>query len=188
MELSNKPLIVTARILASKMHEGMFQERESGDIRYQIIHLQEVADLVWASGGSDEEIASAWLHDSLEDTKLTHDEVVLHCGATVGELVHSLTDFDEWTNLPLLERKSLQAERVKNESDSVKRIKLSDQISNVRSLAIDPPVDMLTPNVCASYIEGARRIADACKGTHPSLDRLFDSAYERATTRFGKMH
>lgn len=186
MELGNRPLITTARLLAFEAHKGILMQNEDGDVRPQTVHLQEVADLVWASGGSDEEIAAAWLHDSLEDTSLTHEEIVMHCGETVASIVHGLTDYDEWTGLPVLERKSLQAARIQGESESVRRVKLCDQTSNVRAVALSRPLSM-TPEECAGYVEGARRITEYCRGINPLLDGLFDAAYQKATVRWGSV-
>src|ERR1035437_3050677 len=101
-----------------------------GVIRMRVVHLQEVADLVWASGGSDTEIAAAWLHDSVEDTGTTLLDIKREFGEEVELIVEGLTDLDEFEDLPLAERKKKQAERVKFESDSVKRVKIADQTSN----------------------------------------------------------
>jgi (p)ppGpp synthase/HD superfamily hydrolase len=161
----------------------MFQERESGDTRSQATHLQEVADLVWASGGTDEEVAAAWLHDSVEDTALTLEEIKLHCGEAVAELVHGLTDEEGMAAMPLFERKQKQVERVKMKSDSVRKIKIADQTSNVRAVALDRPLE-ITPEECAVYIEGAKNIAEVCRGVSPTLDNLFASAYALAAARY----
>lgn len=186
MDLKSRPLVTTARLLAFEAHAAIWLYAENGDVCPHVVHLQEVADLVWASGGSDEEIAAAWLHDSVEDTALTNGDVAMHCGDDVAALVHSLTDYDEWVNLPVLERKSLQAERIKNESLSVRRIKLCDQTSNVRGIATSRPLSM-TPEDCREYAEGARRIVEHCKGISPMLDELFDAAYTKAVAKYGKV-
>jgi guanosine-3',5'-bis(diphosphate) 3'-pyrophosphohydrolase len=186
MDLKNRPLISTARLLAYEAHAGLMLEGISGDIRPQTVHLQEVADLVWASGGSDEEIAAAWLHDSVEDTPLKNEDVAMHCGDTVAHYVHALTDYDEWLPLPLLERKTLQSKRVAEEDEHVRRIKLCDQTSNVRSIGNDQPTTM-TLEECRDYAEGARRIAEVCKGISPMLDELFDKAYQYAAAKYGKV-
>ena len=186
MELSNKPLITTARLLAYEAHASIWLKAENGDVCPHVVHLQEVADLVWASGGSDAEIAAAWLHDSVEDTALTNADIALHCGDEVASLVHSLTDYDEWVKLPVLERKMLQAERIKNESESVRRIKLCDQTSNVRGIATSRPLSM-TEGDCKEYAAGARRIVEGCKGISPMLENLFEDAYATAILRYGRI-
>jgi (p)ppGpp synthase/HD superfamily hydrolase len=183
MDTTELPLITRARLLALEAHAGMAQERESGEVRPQIVHLQEVADLVWAIGGTDEEIAAAWLHDSLEDTSLRYEDILLQCGSAVADLVYALTDEEGMAALPLFERKQKQAERIRTKSDSVKKIKIADQTSNVRTIALDRPLQM-SPEECAVYIEGAKKIAEVCKGISAVLDDAFLSAHARASIRY----
>jgi guanosine-3',5'-bis(diphosphate) 3'-pyrophosphohydrolase len=128
-----------------------------GVMRMRVVHLHEVADLVWASGGSDLEIAAAWLHDSV---------------------------LDEFENLPLAERKKRQAERVKSESDSVKRVKIADQTSNVRLVATEPFLDW-PPENNPQYIAGAKLIVDQCKGVSPMLENLFYKEYKKGAEKYG---
>lgn len=177
--------IITSRAqeFARKAHDGLLETTVSGIIRPKIVHLQEVADLVWASGGTDDEVTAAWLHDCLEDTTITLDEIRSAFGDRVAELVHGLTDLDDYKMLPIAERKPKQAERIKNESESIRRIKLADQTSNVRFLAIDP-TDSMTFEECGDYIRGAKMIADECRGISSLLEALFDQVFERASIRY----
>jgi (p)ppGpp synthase/HD superfamily hydrolase len=181
--MSKENIISRAQEFARNAHEPLFAITVAGVKRPQIVHIQEVADLVWASGGSDEEITAAWLHDSVEDTQVILKDIEINFGEDVAKIVHGLTDLDEFTSLPLPERKRKQAERVRNEIKSVRRVKIADQTSNVRFLAIDPTSNM-TFEECGQYIQGAKLIADECKGISSLLDNLFDEAYQKASTRF----
>jgi guanosine-3',5'-bis(diphosphate) 3'-pyrophosphohydrolase len=176
-------LIPLARDFSLKAHAGRVSTTVGGLKRAQTIHLQEVADLVWASGGTDGEISAAWLHDTIEDTQTTLADIVNFFGPDIARMVEGLTDPDDFAAMPTSERKARQAERVRGEGESVRRIKIADQISNVRLLALDPSVTMMSVG-CADYIEGAKLIAEACRGISPLLDGLFAEAYKRGVLRY----
>ncbi len=181
--MEKKNLIISARRFAREAHKAIIITTVSGDVRPQIEHLQEVADLVWTSGGNDIEIAAAWLHDSVEDTSVNLDDIENNFGKEVAEIVHGLTDSAELKGLSNAERKPKQAKRVKNESESVKRIKIADQTSNVRFVTTDPkPTWSFSEN--RDYVLGAKMIADECRGISPVLDHLFDSEYKKAAKFF----
>jgi len=177
-------LIPLARDFALKAHAGLITKTAGGLERPQLMHIQEVADLVFASGGTNEEIAAAWLHDTVEDTKTTIKDIENRFGPEIAALVDGLTDKEEITDLPIAERKQRQADRIKGENEHVRRVKIADQTSNVRSLALDPTISMNAEQI-KEYIEGAKKIADGCRGISSLLDRLFEEAYAQAKeTRF----
>lgn len=172
-------VIIRAKCLAREVHAGMCVRTVSGDTKPQLEHLQEVADLVWAGGGSDIEIASAWLHDSVEDTETTVEEIQEKFGEIIAEIVHGLTDTDVMKGLPMLERKKSQALKIATQNDSAKTIKIADQISNVRLMAIDP-IDTWSKDDIQEYVKGAMLIVNQCRGVNVHLEKLFDVEYERA--------
>lgn len=177
-------LVSRAAQYARMAHKGMGFVSVNGHDRPQIEHLQEVADLIWASGGSDIEIAAAWLHDSVEDTSVTLEDIRNEFGEEVANLVHDLTDPEELKHLPTAERKNKQAERICNECESARKIKLADQTSNVRCVTVDPKAEW-TLEGCRNYALGAMKIADQCKGLNPILDAAFDREYSRAQEVLG---
>lgn len=177
-------LVPRANQYARKAHEGMGFVTACGYDRPQLEHLQEVADLVWASGGSQVEIAAAWLHDSVEDTSVTLEDIKNEFGDEVAELVDELTDPEEIRHLPTAERKQKQAKRISDESKSARRIKLADQTSNVRCVTVDPKATW-TMEGRRNYALGARQIADQCKGISSVLDEAFDREYVRAEQVLG---
>jgi guanosine-3',5'-bis(diphosphate) 3'-pyrophosphohydrolase len=176
MEQYSKSAVPLARDVALNAHKDLLTYTISGYTRPQILHLQEVADLVWASGGTDEEIAAAWLHDSIEDTPMTLAEIEVLFGKELAMIVHGLTDPEEFSRLPLGERKQKQAARIRGERHSVKRVKIADQTSNIRSL-IDP-TNMMSSDEWSDYLEGARLIANECAGISATLDELFLKTYQ----------
>lgn len=74
---------------------------------------------------------AALLHDTVEDTDTTLDELELHFGAQVRRLVEEVTD-DK--TLPKLERKRLQVEHAPHSSPGAKLVKLADKLYNLRDL------------------------------------------------------
>lgn len=172
-----------AQEYARNAHAHIIATTVTGVSRPHILHIQEVADLVWASGGSDDEVIAAWLHDSVEDTSVTLENIEHEFGKDVASIVEGLTDHDHFKGMLLPERKRLQAERLRGESDSVKRIKIADQTSNVKFLATDPISDMTTEE-CRNYIAGAKLLADECRGISPLLDELFEKVYQMGINRY----
>ncbi|XP_059534169.1 guanosine-3',5'-bis(diphosphate) 3'-pyrophosphohydrolase MESH1 isoform X1 [Myotis daubentonii] len=76
-------------------------------------------------------LQAALLHDTVEDTDTTLDELELHFGAQVRRLVEEVTD-DK--TLPKLERKRLQVEHAPHSSPGAKLVKLADKLYNLRDL------------------------------------------------------
>jgi len=183
MKVASKNLVPLAQAYALTAFEGAVTTTVSALRRPRIIHMQEVADLVWASVGTEEEIAAAWLHDVVEDTSTRLEQIRENFGSVVADIVGSLTDPPDFKDLPLSERKPRQAERLHSEGRSVKLVKIADQTSNVRQLALDPTNEM-TRNTCLEYIRGAKLLADACAGASPMIDKLFLEAYRKGVERF----
>ncbi len=148
-------------------------------------HISEVATLVRDQGGTEAMIVAAWLHDIIEDTDVTLDQVEEWFGSEVRELVDGLTDPADFEAMPLEERKQRQADRIRDLGDDVKRVKLCDQLSNVERVLNNPPVDF-SEEERYTYIEGARKIVQHCRGLWPVLDERFERAYEVAGSKFGR--
>lgn len=148
-----------------------------------ITHIAEVANYVERHGGTEEMIAAAWLHDIVEDTDVTLEQIEEWFGPVIAAYVDGLTDPPHFAPLPLDRRKPMQAERLKTECGEVKRIKICDQLSNVLRILNDPPVDWDGPTQFL-YIRGAREIAEICRGLCPELDKLFDGAFEQALVKY----
>ena len=106
-----------------------------------IHHIAEVATWTEKFGGTPDMIAAAWLHDIVEDTDITIDDINKIFGDNIGKIVDGLTDPDEFSSLKLSERKSKQADRLKRKDRTVKIIKICDQLSNVLRVTNDPPTD-----------------------------------------------
>jgi guanosine-3',5'-bis(diphosphate) 3'-pyrophosphohydrolase len=175
-------LVEKADAFAEKAHLGHTRSNVARDP--YINHLREVAGLVTSSGGSTVEVCAALLHDSVEDTQTTLEDVEKNFGEEVAMIVEALTDTDEANMLPLLERKTLQAEHMENASNSIKRVKMADQISNIRMNTYDQPENW-DEEKCIEYIEGARRVATVCLGVSDFLDACFKEVYKDAAGKYG---
>lgn len=131
-----KDLIIRAEQFAQERHYGQF--RKGAAKEPYIIHLKEVSSLVKKYGGSDEVIAAAWLHDTIEDCPPTNpQELERNFGRKVAGIVSELTD-DK--SLSKKERKLLQLENARYKSQEAALVKLADKTSNVGALANSPPL------------------------------------------------
>lgn len=175
-------LIERARLLALAKHGGRWIPDEV--MTPMVEHISQVVSLVEEQGGTGEMIAAAWLHDVVEDTDVTWEQIRKWFGGVVADLVDGLTDPDEFEALPLKQRKALQAERIHGLSDDVKRVKLCDQLSNVRRILARPPADWSEAEQ-ATYVLGAHLIALECRGLWPELDDRFEAEMDAASKRYG---
>ena len=176
-------IVERARDLARVKHASFHLFDEGRSPMFE--HISEVAELVSSQGGSPEMIAAAYLHDIVEDTDVTLQQVEELFGSAVRALVDGLTDPERFEPMPLQQRKALQAERIRGLPDEVKRIKLCDQLSNVGRVLAKPPTDWSLATQW-EYIAGARQIVLECRGLWPQLDARFDEAYARAQEKFAQ--
>jgi (p)ppGpp synthase/HD superfamily hydrolase len=179
----NPNTCIEARRFAREIHKDLSINTISGDVRPQFEHLQEVVDLVWASGGSDVEIVAAWLHDMVEDTHITLEVIEEKFGKEVMEIVDGLTDPIHFKNFKNAERKQMQADRIAGKSEGIRRIKLADQIANIRFLTTDPEPNW-SKEGNRDYVMGAKKIVDKCRGISSILDEMFDREYKKSSKFF----
>jgi len=126
-----------------------------------------------AGVGDVEVLVAAILHDTVEDTETTTEELAREFGPRVAAIVAEVTD-DKL--LPKPDRKRLQVERAPHSSPQARLVKLADKICNLRDVAAAPPAHWPLERR-RGYFEWARAVIDGVRGTHPGLERLFDEAY-----------
>ena len=115
---------------AEEAHDG--QERKYTKEPY-IEHPKRVAETVKTVPHNSEMIAAAYLHDVVEDTPVSIEEIEKKFGSTVAKLVHELTDEYEKQKYPHLNRKHRKEKEVRRQakiSSEAKTIKLADVIDN----------------------------------------------------------
>ena len=128
-------LVTRAIIFAAQAHDGM--RRKMSDIPY-ILHPMEAAAIVGSLTEKQEVIAAAALHDVIEDTPVTFEEVVAQFGPRVAALVWSESE-DKREGLPPEQtwrvRKEEAIEILQNTKDpEVKMLYLGDKLANMRSI------------------------------------------------------
>ena len=161
---------------AARKHAG--QKRKGAAAAPYVNHLAEVADmLARATDGRDSVLVLAGLlHDILEDTDTTRDELERAFGAEVAALVAEVSD-DE--TLPKAERKRLQVTTAAGKSPRAKMLKLADKTSNMSAIASDPPAGWSVARRL-DYIHWARDVAAHCRGVNARLEAGFDAAHAAA--------
>ena len=135
-------LVSEAINFAVQCHDGM--RRKSSKIPY-IIHPLEAATIVASMTDDAEVISAAILHDVVEDTNVTIDEIEERFGKRIRDLVESETE-NKRPNLPSSEtwriRKEESLKVLQEASDiGVLMIWLGDKLSNIRSVYRDLQVD-----------------------------------------------
>ena len=119
---------------AAEAHSGMTRKRESAPY---ILHPLEVATIVGTMTSDEEVLSAAVLHDTVEDTPVTIEEIEARFGKRVAELVATETE-NKHPEMPRNEswrlRKEESLEMLKNARDpGVKLMWLGDKLSNIRS-------------------------------------------------------
>jgi GTP pyrophosphokinase len=135
---SDENLLNSAYVYAMKAHGQ--QVRASGDP--YISHPLEVAAILTQMRLDDATIVAGLLHDTIEDTATTREEIDALFGEDIGRLVDGLTKIKK---LDLVSKKAAQAENLRKlllaVSDDVRvlLVKLADRLHNMRTLHFVPP-------------------------------------------------
>jgi GTP diphosphokinase / guanosine-3',5'-bis(diphosphate) 3'-diphosphatase len=155
-------------------HKHRDQRRKDLEASPYINHPIALANILWREGGVHDPavIMAALLHDTIEDTETTEDELRKRFGDKVTSIVLEVTD-DK--TLPKAERKRLQIEHAPHISREAKLVKLADKISNLRDVAASPPAHWPVRRQ-REYFDWAKNVVDALRGVHPKLEKLFDAA------------
>jgi len=169
-------LISEAAELAARRHNGMARKGR-GQEPY-INHLAEVANLLATAtdGGDAELVAAGWLHDAIEDTETTREELAQKFSDRVASLVVECTDD---MSLPKAERRQRQVVDAPKKSAGAKLIKIADKISNIGArIQFDPTTE--ERNDLVDYTGWAEQVVAGCRGGNPWLDTTFDNMVRRA--------
>lgn len=121
-------------------------------------------------------IVAALLHDVVEDTDTTIEQISDRFGETVAGLVAEVTDDKD---LKKKERKELQVEHAATLSPGAKLIKIADKISNVREIGADPPKKW-KPARRRKYFDWSERVVNAMGSVDPEMRLVFDKTLAEA--------
>lgn len=170
------PKLLQAISFAAQKHTK--QKRKGADAQPYINHPLEVLNLL-ASVGKVEDydvLIAAVLHDTIEDTETTAQEITELFGAAVCRMVLEVTD-DK--SLPKAERKQLQIEHAPHLSVGAKYIKLADKISNIRDVLENPP-DGWSKVRRGEYVGWGENVVAGLRGANGNLENCFDRLIETA--------
>lgn len=166
--------ILAAARFAAEKHAQQKRKGAMGEPYFN--HLVEVAELIAASSEEldVELVMAALLHDTVEDTGVTLQELEERFGSDVAGLVAEVTD-DK--SLPKDTRKDLQVRNAHKKSERAQKLKLADKISNLRSILASPPVGWSLERK-QQYFEWARQVVSGLTAPNPALKAEFDKTYE----------
>jgi guanosine-3',5'-bis(diphosphate) 3'-pyrophosphohydrolase len=159
-----------AAAFAARKHR--LQKRKDADASPYINHPIEVAAILAHDGEVTDPVTlvAAVLHDTLEDTKTTPEELATTFSPAIRDLVQELTD-DE--RLPKGERKARQVAGAPHLSARAKLIRIADKIANVRDVTHHPPAHWDLARRQA-YLDWTEQVVAGCRGANPRLDAICD--------------
>lgn len=131
-------LVERASDYATRAHQRIDQRRKYSKQPYHV-HLEAVARLVAGVTDDAQMIAAAWLHDTVEDTPATLDDIEAQFGAAVAELVEELTDISKPSDGNRARRKAIDRQHSAQASARAKTVKLADLIDNCRDITKHDP-------------------------------------------------
>ncbi|KAG3262544.1 guanosine-3',5'-bis(diphosphate) 3'-pyrophosphohydrolase MESH1 isoform X1 [Ictidomys tridecemlineatus] len=171
--------LLEAADFAARKHKQ--QRRKDPEGTPYINHPIGVARILTHEAGITDIVVlqAALLHDTVEDTDTTLDEVEMHFGAQVRRLVEEVTD-DK--TLPKLERKRQQVEQAPHSSPGAKLVKLADKLYNLRDLNRCTPEGWSEHRV-QEYFEWAAQVVKGLQGTNQQLEEALKQLFkERGLT------
>ena len=168
--------LLRALEFAARKHRD--QRRKGNHQAPYINHPIEVASLVARIGGCDDiaVLQAAILHDTIEDTDATPEEIEQQFGTEVRDLVLEMTDD---MSLPSPQRKTEQVNRAATLSSRAKLIKIADKIANVGDIARHPPPDWSTERR-RKYFDWTKQVVDQIRGSNAALEASYDEALRQA--------
>src|ERR1700704_121251 len=165
--------VVRAVEFAAQKHR--MQRRKDSDASPYINHPIALMHVLCIDGGITDPVilATAALHDTVEDTETTEEELRTGLGDKIALLVLEMTD-DK--SLPKQERKRLQIEHARHMSSGAALVKLADKICNLRDVAANPPAGWSLERRL-EYFDWAKAVVEGLPQVNAKLIELFDAAY-----------
>lgn len=175
-DLPGTTRLLMAVAFAAEKHRH--QRRKDAAASPYINHPIAVATTLAVEGSVTDEaiLLAACLHDTVEDTDTTFEEIEEIFGTEVSNLVRNVTD-DKSLEKAL--RKQLQIEHAATASDKVKQIKMADKICNIRDITTSPPKDWSLERR-TEYLAWSQEVVSGCRGVNLSLEKAFDDAIKKA--------
>ena len=174
-ELAAIPIVLDACAYATRMHAG--QQRKYTGEPY-VLHCLEVARIVAEVLGSPTMIAVALLHDVVEDTETSIEDVRARFGDEIAQGVACLTDVSRPEDGNRAVRKAMDREHLALASAEMKTVKLADVISNTRSI-----VDH-GDGFARVYLREMAELLPVLSEGHPELWRRAKAEVERGEAKW----
>ena len=173
MDIEELQLITKALAFSSQKHRD--QRRKDPDASPYINHPISLVDILVNEGEvtNFKAIVGAILHDTIEDTETTGEEIESEFGRVIRQIVEDVTD-DK--SLDKMARKRMQIEHAPHICHEAKLVKLADKISNLRDVANCPPAQWSLQRR-KEYFDWAKQVIDGLRGVHPKLEAVFDQTY-----------
>ena len=167
--------LIDAILYAASSHAGQLRK---DCVTPYINHPIEVMHLLVYTGGiEDHEILmAAVLHDVIEDTSVTAEDIAERFGKNVASVVLELTDD---VTQPKEERKRLQLQNAGKLSRAARLIRISDKICNVYDMLYAPPGNWDLKRR-KEYIEWANAVVKKISGTNEGLESHFEELIEES--------
>jgi len=179
MENTGNPLGAFVKAVAFAAEKHRNQRRKDAEASPYINHPIALTNVLANEGGVDDVtvLCAAVLHDTIEDTETTPEELQAIFGPKVASVVMEVTD-DK--SLEKSVRKQRQVEHAPHISTEAKLVKLADKISNLRDILASPPADWSAERK-QNYFEWAAKVVAGVRGVHPDLEAIFDGLMSRQT-------
>lgn len=172
----NISVILKALKFSAEKHRD--QRRKGEPALPYINHPIEVAHFLSTIGNVSDivTIVGALLHDTIEDTDATPEEI----GADFGEEVLALVlEVSDDKSLPKPERKLKQIRMAPYLSPRAKELKLADKTCNVRDIVNYPPQDWSRQRKI-EYLEWAQSVIIGLRGSNTQMEKHFDDVLSAA--------
>ena len=178
--MNNLATLLQAASFAAKKHR--YQKRKGDDAEPYVNHPLEVANLLANVGKVDDYdiLIAAVLHDTVEDTETTAEELTELFGAAVCGYVLEVTD-DK--SLEKAERKLKQIEHAPHLSKGAKHVKLADKISNITDITNNPPAGWSKERKI-EYINWGEKVVAGLRGVNEELENYFDEIVRKGRAKF----
>ena len=178
--MNNLSLIFKSLRFAAHKHRD--QRRKDVHSSPYVKHPIEVADTLIRIGEVEdiEIILGAILHDTIEDTETTPEELEQNFGFQVRRYVEEVSD-DK--TLPKQVRKELQIKHSPRLSEGAKQIKIADKICNITDIVESPPKEWSIDR-CRGYLDWAENVFEGLQGCNEKLDNYFTELVYRGREKY----
>jgi hypothetical protein len=155
-------LVARARDYGTRAHQRIDHQRKYTRQPYEV-HLKAVSQLLAEVTDDPEVIATAWLHDTVEDTEATLEDIRAEFGDRIARLVGELTDVSKPSDGNRAVRKAIDRAHLAGASPEAKTVKLADLVDNCRDICAHDK------GFCRVYLGEMAGLLGVLEGGHPKL-------------------